>query len=80
MIQVSFRFTARERVREKEKRQTMREISIMGCVHMDFCSVCRNRWRVCSEPCGELRCIVLLGREIKICDWKTLRLLESLDI
>lgn len=58
----------------------MREISIVCCVHMDLCSVCRNRWRECFEPCGELRCIVLLGRKIKICDWKTLRLLESLDI
>lgn len=32
------------------------------------------------SPCGELRCIVLLGRKIKIGDWKTLRLLESMDI
>lgn len=58
----------------------MREISIVGCVHMDLCSICRNRWRECFELCVELRCIVLLGREIKICDWKILRLLESLDI
>lgn len=58
----------------------MREISTVCCVHMDLCRVCRNRWRECFEPCGELRCFLLLGRKIKICDWKNLRLLESLDI
>ncbi len=33
-----------ERKRERERgKADMREISIAGCVHKDFCSVCRNR-------------------------------------
>lgn len=69
-----------ERKRERGKGRKW-EKSVLGAVYTwIYVASAGTGGESVLSPCGELRCIVLLGRKIKICDWKTLRLLERMDI